>query len=77
MIENGHLVKAKNVLIKEFSQEEAVKINVKRYCLLAQLSRPTFYAYYGSLPQHFLHEGGSVSTNWAEEGGRVCYYAPG
>lgn len=38
MIENGHLVKAKNVLIKEFSQEEAVKMNVKRYCLLAQLS---------------------------------------
>lgn len=31
MIENGHLVKAKNVLIKEFSQEEAVKMNVKRY----------------------------------------------
>ena len=26
-------------------------MNVKRYCLLAQLSRPTFYAYYGSLPQ--------------------------
>ena len=51
MIENGRLVKASNVLVKEFSREEAGKMNVKRYCLLAQLSRPTFYAYYGSLPQ--------------------------